>query len=47
MALSVSTPGHLSKIGLIDNFIPERKSDYNFLMRTALEKVASILFQII
>lgn len=39
MALSVSTPGHMSEIGLIENYIPNEESDLNFLMRTALEKV--------
>ena len=39
MALSVSTPGHLAKIGLIKNFTVSVESDLNFLMRTALEKV--------
>lgn len=40
MALSVSTPGHMNKIGLIPDFVPSEKSDLNFLMRTALEKVS-------
>ena len=40
MALSASTPKHLYKIGLIETFNPsDIESDYNFLMRTALEKV--------
>ena len=40
MALSASTPKHLAKIDLIQNFDPlDNRSDYNFLMRKALEKV--------
>ena len=39
MALSVSTPGHMAEIGLIENYTPNPNSDLNFLMRTALEKV--------
>lgn len=43
MALSVSTPGHMSEIGLIENYVANAKSDLNFLMRTALEKVPSLI----
>lgn len=39
MALSVATPKHLSKIGLISNYVVSVESDLNFLMKTALEKV--------
>ena len=43
MALSVSTPGHMAKINLIQNYSPNEQSDLNFLMRTALEKVSGII----
>ena len=39
MALSVSTPKHLNKIGLLSEFTPSLESDLNFLMKLALEKV--------
>jgi peptidyl-dipeptidase A len=44
MALSVATPGHLNKIGLLPNFVESEQSDMNFLMRKALEKVVFMPF---
>lgn len=42
--LSVSTPQHLSKIGLHDNSTDDYGSNINFLMLMALRKVAYIPF---
>jgi hypothetical protein len=42
MALSVATPKHLSKIGLLNDYTPSIQTDLNFLMKTALEKVLNI-----
>jgi hypothetical protein len=42
MALSVATPKHLSKIGLLNDYTPSTETDLNFLMKTALEKVLNI-----
>ncbi len=42
MALSVATPKHLSKIGLLIDYTPSTETDLNFLMKTALEKVLNI-----
>ena len=39
MALSVATPKHLNKIGLLINYTVSTETDLNFLMKTALEKV--------
>ncbi|XP_070546857.1 angiotensin-converting enzyme-like [Ptychodera flava] len=48
MALSVSTPEHLSKIGLLDNIQEnDYETDINFLMSMALEKVAFLPFGLI
>ncbi|XP_059145136.1 angiotensin-converting enzyme-like [Physella acuta] len=44
MALSVQTPEHLNKIGLLDKVPTDRESDINFLMKIALEKVAFLPF---
>ncbi|KAK4008639.1 hypothetical protein OUZ56_013772 [Daphnia magna] len=44
MALSVATPKHLSKIGLIKNYTVSPESDLNFLMKTALEKITFLPF---
>lgn len=43
MALSAATPGHLAKIGLIPGFSDSDRSDHNYLMRAALEKVLSLV----
>jgi peptidyl-dipeptidase A len=39
MALSVATPKHLKKIGLLIDYTVSTETDLNFLMKTALEKV--------
>ena len=44
MAMSVSTPGHLEKIGLLPGFTPSEKQDMNYLMKLALEKVRHRFF---
>ncbi|XP_069120838.1 angiotensin-converting enzyme-like [Argopecten irradians] len=44
MELSVSTPEHLQKIGLIDNIVEDQESDINFLMSMALKKIAFLPF---
>ncbi|XP_071488365.1 angiotensin-converting enzyme-like [Diadema antillarum] len=40
LALSVSTPQHLHKVGLLENLEVDREADLNFLMGIALEKIA-------
>ncbi|KAK2713608.1 hypothetical protein QYM36_009469 [Artemia franciscana] len=45
MALSVQTPGHLKKIGLLEeDFTEDERSDLNFLMLTALSKIVFLPF---
>uniref|UniRef100_A0A452URE9 Angiotensin-converting enzyme n=1 Tax=Ursus maritimus TaxID=29073 RepID=A0A452URE9_URSMA len=44
LALSVSTPAHLYKIGLLDNVSNDMESDINFLLKMALEKIAFLPF---
>ncbi|KAI0233269.1 Angiotensin-converting enzyme [Lamellibrachia satsuma] len=44
MALSVSTPQHLYKIGLLDNVTDDREVDINFLMTQGLSKVGFLPF---
>uniref|UniRef100_A0A1W7RA02 Angiotensin-converting enzyme n=1 Tax=Hadrurus spadix TaxID=141984 RepID=A0A1W7RA02_9SCOR len=44
MALSISTPKHLKTIGLLDNYTEDEENDLNFLMSTALKKVAFLPF---
>ncbi|KAH3705131.1 angiotensin-converting enzyme-like [Dreissena polymorpha] len=44
MALSVSTPKHLHKIGLLPKLQNDKEADLNFLMRQALDKVAFLPF---
>ncbi|CAL1542879.1 unnamed protein product [Lymnaea stagnalis] len=44
MALSVETPEHLYKIGLLDQVPHDNESDINFLMDVALTKVAFLPF---
>uniref|UniRef100_H0UWL7 Angiotensin-converting enzyme n=1 Tax=Cavia porcellus TaxID=10141 RepID=H0UWL7_CAVPO len=44
LALSVSTPAHLHKIGLLDHVTNDSESDINFLLKMALEKVAFLPF---
>ncbi|XP_077869905.1 angiotensin-converting enzyme-like [Saccoglossus kowalevskii] len=44
MALSVSTPEHLYKLGLVDSFENDPENDINFLMKMALQKIAFLPF---
>ncbi|XP_008844827.1 angiotensin-converting enzyme [Nannospalax galili] len=44
LALSVSTPAHLHKIGLLDHVANDMKSDINYLLKMALEKIAFLPF---
>ncbi|XP_014771274.1 angiotensin-converting enzyme isoform X1 [Octopus bimaculoides] len=47
LALSVSTPEHLKKIGLLKNFIQSKESSINFLMMGALEKLVFLPYSYI
>lgn len=44
LALSVSTPAHLHKIGLLDRVANDLESDINYLLKMALEKIAFLPF---
>ncbi|KAK3105656.1 hypothetical protein FSP39_002751 [Pinctada imbricata] len=44
IALSVVTPIHLHKIGLLDKVVDNQETDINFLMKMALEKIAFLPF---
>lgn len=44
LALSVSTPAHLHKIGLLDRVANDIESDINYLLKMALEKIAFLPF---
>ncbi|XP_029068873.1 angiotensin-converting enzyme isoform X1 [Monodon monoceros] len=44
LALSVSTPAHLHKIGLLDHVTNDKESDINYLLKMALEKIAFLPF---
>ncbi|XP_069808556.1 angiotensin-converting enzyme [Dendropsophus ebraccatus] len=44
LSLSVSTPGHLQKIGLLANVDNDDESDINYLLKMALEKIAFLPF---
>ncbi|KAH1174233.1 angiotensin-converting enzyme isoform X1 [Mauremys mutica] len=44
MSLSVSTPGHLKKIGLLSQVTHDADSDINYLLKMALEKIAFLPF---
>uniref|UniRef100_A0A8D0GV64 Angiotensin-converting enzyme n=1 Tax=Sphenodon punctatus TaxID=8508 RepID=A0A8D0GV64_SPHPU len=44
MSLSVSTPGHLKKIGLLSQVTEDAESDINYLLKMALEKIAFLPF---
>ncbi|XP_055113495.1 angiotensin-converting enzyme isoform X2 [Symphalangus syndactylus] len=44
LALSVSTPEHLYKIGLLDRVTNDTESDINYLLKMALEKIAFLPF---
>ncbi|KAG3268689.1 angiotensin-converting enzyme isoform X1 [Ictidomys tridecemlineatus] len=44
LALSVSTPAHLHKIGLLDHVTNDIETDINYLLKMALEKIAFLPF---
>uniref|UniRef100_A0A8C8RMH9 Angiotensin-converting enzyme n=1 Tax=Pelusios castaneus TaxID=367368 RepID=A0A8C8RMH9_9SAUR len=44
LSLSVSTPGHLHKIGLLPQVTQDADSDINYLLKMALEKIAFLPF---
>jgi peptidyl-dipeptidase A len=44
LALSVSTPGHLNKVGLFSPLVDDREATLNFQMQKALEKIAFLPF---
>ncbi|XP_075578934.1 angiotensin-converting enzyme isoform X2 [Pelecanus crispus] len=44
MALSVSTPSHLKKIGLLSSATEDAESNINYLLKMALEKIAFLPF---
>ncbi|XP_050767782.1 angiotensin-converting enzyme [Gymnogyps californianus] len=44
MSLSVSTPSHLQKIGLLSSVTEDAESNINYLLKTALEKIAFLPF---
>ncbi|KAM9296895.1 LOW QUALITY PROTEIN: angiotensin-converting enzyme [Gastrophryne carolinensis] len=44
LSLSVSTPGHLKTIGLLNEITEDAESDINYLLKMALEKIAFLPF---
>ncbi|NXC02997.1 ACE enzyme, partial [Orthonyx spaldingii] len=44
LSLSVSTPSHLQKIGLLSNAAEDEESNINYLLKMALEKIAFLPF---
>ena len=44
MALSVSTPGHLHKIGLLEDLVEDTESTINYQLSIALDKLAFLPF---
>uniref|UniRef100_A0A8C8B8Z7 Angiotensin-converting enzyme n=1 Tax=Otus sunia TaxID=257818 RepID=A0A8C8B8Z7_9STRI len=44
MSLSVSTPSHLKKIGLLSSATEDKESNINYLLKMALEKIAFLPF---
>uniref|UniRef100_A0A803XZP4 Angiotensin-converting enzyme n=1 Tax=Meleagris gallopavo TaxID=9103 RepID=A0A803XZP4_MELGA len=44
MSLSVSTPSHLQKIGLLSSAVEDEESNINYLLKMALEKIAFLPF---
>ncbi|KAG8447001.1 hypothetical protein GDO86_014445 [Hymenochirus boettgeri] len=44
LSLSVSTPGHLKTIGLLDSVTNDDESNINYLLKMALEKIAFLPF---
>nr|XP_006816593.1 PREDICTED: angiotensin-converting enzyme-like [Saccoglossus kowalevskii] len=47
IALSVQTPEHLYKVGLLDEFVQDEETDLNFLMSMALQKIAFLPFSLL
>lgn len=44
LALSVQTPKHMEKIGLLNNYVQDDASDINQLYQTALKKIVFLPF---
>ena len=44
MTLSVQTPEHLHRVGLLDNLVSDNETDLNFQMNMALQKLAFLPF---
>ena len=44
MALSVQTPTHLQKVGLLEDISSTYESDINFLMKSALSNIIFLPF---
>lgn len=44
LALSVATPKHLNKVGLLDTIEESDEADINFLMAMALDKITFLPF---
>ncbi|NWR92221.1 ACE enzyme, partial [Furnarius figulus] len=44
LSLSVSTPSHLQKIGLLSSATEDKESNINYLLKMALEKIAFLPF---
>ncbi|KAJ8365026.1 hypothetical protein SKAU_G00138570 [Synaphobranchus kaupii] len=44
LSLSVSTPKHLQKLGLLEQLTNDTESDINYLLKMALEKIAFLPF---
>ncbi|XP_037267090.1 angiotensin-converting enzyme [Falco rusticolus] len=44
LSLSVSTPSHLKKIGLLSSATEDKESNINYLLKMALEKIAFLPF---
>ncbi len=44
LALSVSTPGHLNKVGLFSPLVDDLETTLNFQMQMALDKIAFLPF---
>jgi len=47
MALASSTPSYLSKLGLIENYVPDDEQDLNFLLSQALVTVSTLPFHLV
>ncbi|XP_063076692.1 angiotensin-converting enzyme [Engraulis encrasicolus] len=44
LSLSVATPNHLHKIGLLETLVEDDEADRNYLLKMALEKIAFLPF---